>query len=226
MNARSIFGLILIIIGGIFLLNVFGMWEAAEIISTWWPVVVMLFGIYIIINNRASVFTGIVVFAVGALLQASKLDMIPGGFWSAFWPLLLVLIGLAMIGNLFHKHNIKHQHHQKITDGIDIIAIFSGRDEKIISDNFKGGTINTIFGGAKIDMTHAKISGGNASLEIFAAFGGCELWIPDNWRLQPTGFPIFGAMEDKTRRRYVEHPDNPTLFIKYNVIFGGIEIKN
>ena len=83
-----------------------------------------------------------------------------------------------------------------------------------------------MFGGGDYNLQHAKIPSGSAYLELTATFGGIEVRVPDNWKLEISGTPVLGAMENKTRQITSENEAQPVLRIKYTAIFGGIEIKN
>jgi hypothetical protein len=42
-------------------------------------------------------FVGILLIIVGVLLLLAKLDIISGGFWDYFWPVILVALGAKII---------------------------------------------------------------------------------------------------------------------------------
>jgi len=109
----------------------------------------------------------------------------------------------------------------------DLNFIFSGTDRQIYDKDFKGGRINAVFGGFKLDLVHADIRSEPAVLEVNAVFGGGEIRIPDTWAVEIQGSSVFGAMEDKTRR-YQPDPTQPpkTLIVKGAVVFGGVVVKN
>lgn len=65
-----------------------------------------------------------------------------------------------------------------------------------------------------------------AVVHLTALFGGIELYVPENVRIQITGTPIFGAWEDKTHLPASKNPDDPLLQINCTAVFGGIDIKN
>ena len=95
------------------------------------------------------------------------------------------------------------------------------------SKNFKGGSLFAVFGGYKIDLTHAEMEGDRAVINASAVFGGGQIRVPENWQVSAQGAGIFGAYEDKTRH-FQPDPTKPskTLVIKGVAMFGGIEIRN
>jgi hypothetical protein len=221
MKSRAFFGIILILLGGIFFLDQFSFWSFSEIISTWWPTLIIVFGIYKISTDRNSIFTGIVIFLVGVLLQANKLGFLPWGFWHSFWPMLLILAGIWIITN---RHHYRFHDKRNNSDMLHEFVMFSGSEQVINTNDFKGGSISVMFGAGEYDLRQSNIQSGKVLLELFVAFGGIELKLPEHWRLEISGFPFLGGIENKTRQMARE--DSPTLVIKYSVMFGGIEIRN
>jgi predicted membrane protein len=221
MNTRSVIAGILILIGVLLLFdNIFGV-SLGGIISDWWPLVLIVMGIVSLSKDSGSIFSGIVLIIIGVVLQAWKLDFIYGSFWSIIWPLALILIGVSLF-----THSRGRKDKILSDDVIEIATIFGGSNERIHSNNFQGGSCTAIFGGSTIDLRDSKISLNGANLEMTAAFGGIELIVPENIRIQTTGTPILGALDNKARTVSDINDVAPLLKINYFVMFGGIEIKN
>ena len=111
-------------------------------------------------------------------------------------------------------------------DIVDSTNIFSGTKKVVLSKNFKGGEIVSVFGGCEIDLTQADMTG-PADLEVTAIFGGATLIVPSNWAINHSEtVTIFGGIGDK--RRIAPSPDAPskTLILRGTMIFGGMEIKS
>ena len=51
-------------------------------------------------------------------------------------------------------------------DYIDYVNIFSGAERQLITDNFKGGKITSIFGGGEVDLTRSSLAPGDNAIEI------------------------------------------------------------
>jgi predicted membrane protein len=221
MNTRSIIAGILILLGILLLFdNIFSI-SLGSIIGTWWPMILIVIGIVSLSKDSGSVYSGIVLIIIGVVLQAWKLDFIYGSFWSIIWPLALILIGVSLF-----THSRGRKDKVISDDVVDMTTIFGGSNEKIHSDNFKGGSCTAIFGGSTIDLRNAQISANGAELEMTATFGGIELIVPDNIRIQTKGTPILGALDNKAHTVHDINEVAPLLKINYFVMFGGIEIKN
>ncbi|GFR36181.1 LiaF domain-containing protein [Thermobrachium celere] len=106
---------------------------------------------------------------------------------------------------------------------LDYFAILSSLDTVNVSNDFRGGSITAIMGGAEVDLSQCNIQTESAQLILTAIMGGIEIKLPREWRVIVTGVPILGGWENKTNTPY-EY--TKTLYIKCTAILGGIEIKN
>jgi hypothetical protein len=243
--------IIIIMVGIALLLHQLGMLPH-DFMPHIWPAVFILAGILAVINATSSkllygvirgtkvgsdkvlkkdpaatVLFGVALMAVGVVLELNARGMIHVG-WEVFWPLVIIGVGASMLW----RHARPATGHQQDGESseeypFDLNFVFSGTDRQVYDKDFKGGRINAVFGGFKLDLLHADIRSGPAVLEVNAVFGGGEVRIPDSWAVEIQGSSMFGAMEDKTRR-YQPDPTQPvkTLVIKGAVVFGGIVIKN
>jgi len=225
------FGLFMMIVGGGLLLDAFGVLEFGDQLSMWWPSILMIIALAQIIGRSGSIVGSGILFTVGALLQLSKLDYLPGGFWGAFWPIVLILIGLSMISSRWKKKATATPVDPNFIGSVNVEgtridrnAIFNGVEARVTSTDFTGGDVSAIFGGVDLDLRDAQIDGGVATLTVSAIFGGVDIVINPKWKIVVKGTPIFGGIDDKSFR-YQPEPNAPTLVIDATVVFGGIEIR-
>jgi predicted membrane protein len=115
--------------------------------------------------------------------------------------------------------------HNHKEDFLDSTCIFSGSKKIIISKNFKGGDVVTVFGGTELDFSQADMTK-PVTLEITTIFGGTKLIIPSNWEIKSEAVMIFGGIEDKRRMQTITGEPEKTLILRGTVLFGGIEIKS
>jgi hypothetical protein len=107
---------------------------------------------------------------------------------------------------------------------VNSFNVFSGSEIASHSKEFQGGSISAIFGGAEVDLRDA-LPTPDARLDIFTAFGGVEVKVPDGWQVEVKGLPLFGGIENATAKEAVA-ANAPRLSISATVLFGGLEIKH
>jgi predicted membrane protein len=108
---------------------------------------------------------------------------------------------------------------------LNISAIFGGVKKTILSKNFKGGEIVSIFGGAEVNLLHADMNQ-PVVIDCVTIFGGTKLYIPHNWEIKSEAVAIFGGVEDKRRFPHITQVPNKTVILKGFSMFGGIDIKS
>ncbi|MDR5660079.1 DUF5668 domain-containing protein [Serpentinicella sp. ANB-PHB4] len=221
-TGRKVFGVFVVLIGILALLNTTGTYDVDIIylINNYWPLVLIFSGAFTVITNPASKVGGLVVLAIGILFQLHNLNILKGFTYAYIWPLALILIGISIMFSKSKKKN------GSTKDVLDSIAIFGGSSIRSVSRNFRGGNAVAIFGGVDIDLRDAQIPNSEeAVLDVFTAFGGVEIKVPENWRIVMNGVPVFGGWEDNTKG--YELDDNaPVLVLKCLVAFGGLEVRN
>lgn len=222
MNQKRWMGLVFVIIGGLILLGNLGVLENFwGLVGTYWPVLLILAGVYNIVSNPAGKVGGMIVFAAGALLLVNNMDQVQVFNRVSFWPIILILVGLWFIFRGGKEPNVVER------DSINVVALFSGNSSRVVSNDFKGGSSVALFGGTEVDLRDSKISSPGAKFDVFAMFGGADIYVPENWSVVAKGLPLFGGMEDKTVSKEDEPVENrPKLVINYLAIFGGVEVKN
>ncbi len=219
MKGKYFFGLALILIGVLLLIQQTGIIYLGNIWD-FWPLLIITFGIMHLANNRHSLTTGLIIIAIGTVFQVDQFGWID--FWDLMLPLLLVIIGLSMI----LKKTFEPQTNDEIGEELKISVAFSGVKETIMNSNFKGGSISAAFGGVEVDLRKATISPQGATIDINVAFGGVEIIVPPNWEIVIVGSPIFGDIKNKSYPVYDLNMVKPKMVLNCSVAFGGIEIKS
>ncbi|GIM27669.1 hypothetical protein CPJCM30710_03350 [Clostridium polyendosporum] len=227
MKRKIFLGSIFIIVGIGLLLQQIGFWDFGQVISTWWPLILIAVGVGNLFADSDSKTLGIILILLGAWFQMRELNIITHSIIRYFWPLLIIAIGISILlprgsRNLDYKFSGK----ETTEDLVDNITLFSGVKTRNISKNFRGGSLTAIFGGIDMDLKDANISSGNASLNITVAFGGIDISVPPGWKVVVKGIPIFGGWSNKTNNINYVNLEGPVLTINCFVIFGGVDVKN
>jgi hypothetical protein len=215
--ARLLFGSVLAALGAIFLLEYADVLDASDTIARWWPLAVIGAGIVAYFANPRHWVPPMVITVAGIALLLRTTEVVDT--FAVVGPALLVLVGLMIIlGRGFGRSQIDTR------DRISSFNVFSGSEIASHSDHFQGGSVGALFGGTEIDLRDAKPVEG-AELDVFVAFGGAEVKVPQGWQVITHGLPIFGGFDNITTKEQIP-PGAPVLDINATVLFGGLEVKH
>lgn len=104
----------------------------------------------------------------------------------------------------------------------EISAIFGGRKVTYQNEPFTGANINSIFGGVELNLRDAYMNG-HIDVQVTSVFGGTEIFVPDNVRVEVNSVPIFGGVTNKAMNPVGDV--RAVLHINATCMFGGVEIK-
>lgn len=103
-------------------------------------------------------------------------------------------------------------------------AMLSGHELRPVSRPFRGADLNAIMGGIKLDLTSARMEGDSAVIEVFAFWGGVEIYVPPDWTVTSEVTTLLAGFIDKRRPTSVVPTKH--LVVKGMVVMAGVEIKN
>lgn len=215
--ARAFFGLLIVTVGVLLLLDNVDVLDAGAIMADWWPLAIVAGGVLALVANPRHWLMPLLLVGGGAivlLLTTGVLDTI-----GVLLPAGLIVVGLLVI--------FGRGAGSKVTVSGTTISgfnLFSGSNLASDSSSFEGGRVGAMFGGAEIDLRRASPAP-NATLDLFAVFGGFEIAVPDGWKVDINGFPIFGGYENITAKESLPE-DAPGLRIDTTVLFGGLEVRH
>ncbi len=234
MKSKHVAGIILIVLGVVFLLDELDIFYFGDIIRTYWPLLIVFYGLGSLFDKSKSKVFSAIVLVFGSIVQLNKLEYLNEGIMSYFLPSVLIIVGVNMIfeseknkkkikvdfdtdfdSNDFEKNTIKDNF-------ISHTALFSGLELKVINEDFAGAKLNAIFGGIEIDLTNVKTTKKVIVIEANAIFGGIEITIPQDWNVKIEGTPLFGGYSMNHKRQVIENA--PTVVFRGLALFGGVEI--
>jgi predicted membrane protein len=229
-STRLIIGILLIIAGMILIVKKTTILPAPldhfidDIVFSWQMLLIVI-GI-ISLTKSENKTAGIVLIAVGGFFMIPELFTDFFTSFNFFWPALFIVIGVVLLLNSKRLGRALTRPVGAKADTFDIVNIFSGAERQIITDNFLGGKVTSIFGGGEVDLTRSSLAPGDNVIEITCIFGGTTILVPENWNVILDVTPILGGFSD-TRRLGSEIIKDTTraLTIRGVVIFGGGEIK-
>lgn len=214
MNKRNLFwGILLIVVGILFLGRNMDWWDFSIFFDGWWTLFLIVPSVISLVR-RERIGTSFLILTLGVLMLLACQDVIEWStIWKIFVPLIIIVIGLSII---FANRKVKGKEIK--ANAKEYVAIFSGVDEVInkIESDFK---ITSIFGGVELDMRDVKLDS-DLVIDCFTLFGGIDIKLPKDVKVEVNGLPIFGGVENK----YRNHDAKVTVYINHTTIFGGVDL--
>lgn len=220
-RSNIVFGLILTLIGVLFLLHNLGVYYIYDI-WRYWPLLLMAAGLSKMVWGRAGErMFGAVALFIGSVFFV---DNVFG--WDVhlgeLWPVILVIVGISVVTRAIRGPRAPGE----VADMSTVVreqAIIGGISRRNTSQSFQGGELTAFMGGCEIDLREARMSGPQAVIDCFVMWGGIEIKIPADWVVDPQMSVLAAGFEDSSKV-----PVQPAgrLVIRGTAFMGGIQISN
>ena len=185
---------------------------------------------------------GIILTAIGVFFLVQRYPGVSfdGQFTATWWPVFIIIGGLLIFFSILLKPkkifgNTRHQKgaweekysatSEENRDGkINYKFVFSGAEQVILDPVFKGGHIETVFGGLELDLRKTSLPEGETILFVKAVFGGVEIKAPEDWFIDVKSESFLGGVvDDRFKGQNIDYAKK--LVIVANAAFGGVTIK-
>lgn len=172
------------------------------LLRTFWPLVLVGFGLSQLLAQRGSRLLGAVLATVGSLLLARNLGytlISPRDVG----PLFVILAGVALLMRPGRRTDTPAA--PDTSDRVALDTRFGNLAQRNESSRFQGGRIDVLFGQAELDLSRATLAGDEAVLDVDVSFGSVELRLPAGWQVvnelattagtveQAAALPVAGA---------------------------------
>ena len=221
-KGNLIWGIILIGVGIIIGLNSLGIANINIFFEGWWTLFIIIPSLADIIKkpNKTSNY-GWLVLGIVLLLCAQdilKFEVIG----KLILPVILVFIGLSLLFKDKVGKKVKEKIKTLNDEGLEeYYATFSGQEINKAGEEFKGASLNAIFGGIDLKLKEAKIQK-DILINATAVFGGIDIMVPANVNVKVQSTSIFGGTDNKITK---QTENLPTIYVKAFCLFGGTDIK-
>ncbi|GMQ64471.1 LiaF transmembrane domain-containing protein [Vallitalea maricola] len=222
MKKRNLLGILIIAIGVVILLGRLDIIDSENIFGTYWPLILIAIGLVNLFDKYGSKTLASVFIFVGVIFQLKELniEILEGiNIGEFIFPAVVIIVGAWLIipkkkrSNKIYSDNI-----------LDTFCLFSGSDIINDSTDFQGGNLGTAFGGIDVDLRNSNITENEPIIiDAFVAFGGIDIKVPMDWKVEIKGIPLFGGWGNKTKREMVN--TNKVLIVKCFILFGGLDVK-
>ncbi len=223
-----IWGAAICAVGVVLLLDHMGI-ISADRLWRFWPLLLIFAGVVNVAGQPGRRVWGVLLIGAGTLFQLDSLGILRFR-WADLWPLAIIAAGLMMIwGSIESRRMRSASALGDAPNSMNSTAVFGGVERRVTVRDFSGGRVSAVFGGIELDFRDADIAGDQAVLEVNAIFGGAEIRVPENWKVEQRGQTLFGGYTDSTRLSSTTNANGPsqkTLLITGTTLFGGVEVTN
>ena len=219
---KLIIGVGILILGLLATLDNLDFIEVGDI-AEWWPAIIIAVGAVRLLDTSKSKLGSVVLIILGTALLLDSLDI--GNFdFGDVIPLFIALVGGKLAWDaLVRRERVRESVGDPSSD-VHAFAMMAGVRRQSTSREFRYSDANAIMGGVELDLREAQIKDGeSATVDAFAFWGGVEIVVPENWRIDGKVMPLMGAFEDNTKNK---DANGPVLTIRGTAIMGAIEVKN
>ena len=202
-----------------------------------WPMILIAIGLLSGLQNNFRNRGWFILLFMGIVFLVDD-NMAGWNLHRFIWPVALIVFGFFFLAERNSCSNRRRnrglpQGNEPLSSNVDDdsnefidYSIFMGSiKKKIVSKNFRGGTISCVMGGTELDLSQADIQK-PAVIDISQLFGGTKIVVPAHWDIKSEVSAMLGGFEDKRNISSHVIDSNKTLLLKGSTLFGGIEILN
>lgn len=233
-------GLLLVFVGALFLLDNLNLIEARGIVRSYWPVVLVAWGLSRVLQGGDRVIGPFAV-VLGVVLLGNRLLHWGISVAALFWPIVLIAVGTHIL--LRHWRNPVHvlaagpadldadarpdggieDARVDASPAIREVAFMASVERRNVSQTFRGGSASATMGSIELDLRECRMNDGETRLDLSAFMGQVTLRIPRDWTVDSRVDAILASVEDRS-----EPPvqDAKRLVLRGSAILGSIEIRN
>ncbi len=233
-TGHTILGAILLGLGVLWTLDNLNLGIDSDRVIQFWPLGLVAFGVakcrgY---NTRRDTAAGTVMLVIGGLLLLRPLGLIQTNIFH-LWPLLLIAGGLSLLKrSRTPVREVDGSWAREVQDDpavpddshVSLLALMGSAERRVHSQAFRGAEATAMMGGVELDLRYARGAADKVYVDVFTWWGGIEIIVPRDWKVDVEASPIMGGVVDTSLPPL--GPAVTTLVVRGIVIMGGVEVKN
>lgn len=221
MSGRLITGLVLIVVGTLFLLGEFGVVDRpGSVLAAWWPLILVGIGAGQAIQQRRLAIGPLVIMGVGLFLLVVTSDLVAVRA-RVIWPLGLVAVGVWLLV----RPSLKRGKSAGAPDSrLGLTAVFEDRNVRSSARAFEQASLTSIFGDVELDLREAGAGGQEMVVDVSVIFGDVDVYVPKGWRVLLTAGSLFARVEHRPGEP-LPPPEGPLLQVRGFTIFGDVTVR-
>lgn len=222
--SKILWGVVLIVIGLIYAINALDIMDINIFFKGWWTLFIIVPSLIGLFDEKDRQGSLIGLF-IGVILLLAVRDVISFELvLKLIIPFVLVVIGLSIIWSEISGSKVKEKVEASKKHDLDEVAAVLNEEIRLIDGDFKGATIDAIFGHGVLDIRKAKLEEG-AAIKANAIFGSVDIIVPQDTEVKIKATKIFGGVERTTFASDSKKKKSNVIYIEAYALFGGINIK-
>jgi len=201
------FGLALIVLGVLLALDNLELVDASELLAGWWPVAVLLVGVWWAVTGAP--VSGLFVAVVGGLLLVSTLELVDIPIGSLIFPGILVVVGGAML-----------QAGMRVRAAHIEVADLPGAAGDLGTEAL---VATAVFGDARLIVGDDGVDTDRLVVSATSVFGDVRVDVPAGWRLENRITKLLGDVT--LPREQPSYPESPVVVLHGLVLFGDVRVR-
>ena len=219
MSTRLTVSVVLITLGALFLLDNLGVLDAGAAISQGWPLVLVVLGGLLAVEQRRVGVGPLLLAGVGIVLLAATMDAVPLGF-DIVWPVALVGVGLWLL----LRRSMVSGGGRTADSRIEAVAFFGDRYVRSSSRQFEIAGITSLFGDVEVDLRDAQPAEDAAAVDLTVLFGDVEVLVPAGCKVVVSASSLFGDISQGGARD-APAEEASVLQVRGLAVFGDVKIR-
>jgi predicted membrane protein len=236
LTPRVFMGLLVVIVGLVFLLDNLRIVDAVRWFA-YWPYALIAVGLVKLFfdHSRAGRVFGLIMAVGGVMIATHTYIVIHLNVWTRLWPIAIILFGVLIVSNALRRSSESPPGPSRVGPAppgptvastadqrVREFAVWAGLKRRVSSPAFKQADLGAVMGGIELDLRHAGTDGGEAVVDVFVLWGGIEIVVPPDWAVSNRVTAIMGGSDDQsTGTQQARHH----LIVRGVAIMGGVTIK-
>ncbi|MDR0894760.1 MAG: cell wall-active antibiotics response protein [Prevotellaceae bacterium] len=175
------------------------------------------------------------------LIIIGAYSLLPDGYGpTVYWPVILVLVGIAILSKLWRgngdccSHGKSEYHgaskerckaNTTTDDGFVRSDVSFGSAEHIVLDPvFRGADLDVSFGAITLDLRRTTLADATTYIDVDASFSGVVIYVPLPWTVILQVDNVLGGVNDE-RPRVPQSDEAHRLVVRGDLSLSGITLK-
>ncbi|MFM7774824.1 MAG: LiaF transmembrane domain-containing protein [Candidatus Kapaibacterium sp.] len=249
MKGRYIVGLIVLVLGVGLFVERLGYTDIFDVVFdavfTWWPLVLIAYGIHELTQNPRKITGPLVYVGLGVVFLAN--NVFDTDLWTFVLPTALIIIGLSMLVRSPKRSTSewsatfasgtaedatedmgakKYRNARYVSDQTPAFeSTLSEGTFVVTSPSYVSGRATVLLGSMTVDFRQAGLANNNAVLMVECTLGSADIIVPVDWNVSVVGSLVLGSIHSRGAVMPAPAADRPRLTIDVSGALSEVTVR-